>query len=300
MDSYDAVLVAGQGAYYFCDTLFELSTYVGILPPTFRGKMMYREHGTEKWMIKTTIPGRTQDPYDYALEYTDAYTDWTNSVEVAMQGAIAHICYKYRYYISRSSPYYLFGERSMDGNPIDRSGTEDLPFIHAYMTEREFGSVNLENLLKKQIALMDDSRDVIKYYNQRIQRAETAVLVLDDKKTALENRIKLLEEPQKMEERMIHSETWSGILEKLVSQMSDTIADQRKEKDQLKMENEELKKKLAELTADQKEEEPEERIMYASDGEEVPVDEWKKREASKEPKRRNPYPLACHDRVKRR
>jgi hypothetical protein len=102
----------------------ELSTFVGIPPPVFHGKMVYREHGTEKWMIKTTIQGRMKDPDDPTIEYTDAYVDWTHSVEVAMQGAIACICHKYHNIIPRTSAYHHFGERREDGNPIDRRGTE--------------------------------------------------------------------------------------------------------------------------------------------------------------------------------
>jgi hypothetical protein len=48
MDSYDHRVVAGLGTYRFSNTLLELSTFVGILPLVFHGKMVYREHGTEK------------------------------------------------------------------------------------------------------------------------------------------------------------------------------------------------------------------------------------------------------------
>jgi hypothetical protein len=62
--------------------------------------------------------------------------------------------------------------------------------------------------------------------------------------------------------------------------MSDTISEQRQEKDQLKKENEELKKKIAELEATQEEVDPEEKVMYTSDGGEMPIEEWKAREES--------------------
>jgi hypothetical protein len=50
------------------------------------------------------------------------------------------------------------------------------------------------------------------------------------------------------------------------------------------------------LETAQEEEDPEEKIMYTSDGGEMPIEEWKAREA----KCRNHYPLACYGRIKRR
>ena len=301
MADYDVSTFAGEGAHCFSDRLMRLSTFVGIPPPTFHGKMLYKEHGTEKWKIKTVIPGRTSDPHDMALEYTVEYPDWYHSVEMAMQGAIARVCHKYHEFIPRTSPYYLFGERSEDGDPIDRSDTEYVSLVHSYLTEREYGTVCMENLLEKQLSLMDEYRMVLQHCNTRIVEAETAVLVLADKKDALEARIQLLEEPRKLEEKLLESDTWNGILNKTMKKMLENREVERNKRIQLEKENEELKKKIAELTAAQKEEEePEEKIMITSDGEEMPIEEWKAREASKKLKRRNTTTLACYDRVKRR
>jgi len=235
-----------------------LANYIEIPPPTFHGKMVYREHGTEKWTIKTTIPGLPNDPNDQDMEYTQEYPDWYTSVEVAMQGAIARICHKYRFCIARTSPYYLFGGRTEDGTPVDRNGSEYISTIHSYLMEREIGSVSLENLLRHQITLMDDFRTTLQHCNQRIRLTETTILALGDRKDALEERIKILEEPRKLEEKLIESDVWNGLLNKLLKDMIHNREVEWNEKNQLKRENEELKRKIAELKAAQKGEEPEE------------------------------------------
>jgi hypothetical protein len=91
MDPYDHRVVAGLGNYTFSKTLLELSDFVGIPPPEFRGRRMYKENGMEKWEIQTIIRGREEDPEDPTMDYTSAYIDWSGSAEIAMQGAIAHI-----------------------------------------------------------------------------------------------------------------------------------------------------------------------------------------------------------------
>jgi hypothetical protein len=57
MVTYDDRVIAGLGPYRFSKTLLELATYVEIPPPVFCGKMEYKEHGSEKWLIQTTILG---------------------------------------------------------------------------------------------------------------------------------------------------------------------------------------------------------------------------------------------------
>jgi hypothetical protein len=85
-----------------------LSDFVGIPPPEFRGRRMYKENGMEKWEIQTVIRGHEEDPKDLTMDYTNTYIDWSGSVVIAMQGAIAHICYKYRHSFSSTTPYYSY------------------------------------------------------------------------------------------------------------------------------------------------------------------------------------------------
>jgi hypothetical protein len=121
MDPYDHRVVAGLGNYSFSKILLELSDFVGIPPPEFRGRRVYMEYDLEKWEIQTIIRGREEDT---TMDYTSAYIDWSGSVEIAMQGAIACICYKYHHRFSSTTPYYQFGERDEEGCAMDRRNLE--------------------------------------------------------------------------------------------------------------------------------------------------------------------------------
>ena len=113
-----------------------------------------------------------------------------------------------------------------------------------------------------------------------------------------------------MEAKLFENEVWISTLQDTIPRMGDTFTQILDEKNRLEKENvelkkevEALKKKLAEAT---EEEDPEERIMFGSDEEEVPLEEWegylarKEARRAKEAKRRNTTPLACIDRVKMR
>jgi hypothetical protein len=53
------------------------------------------------------------------------------------------------------------------------------------MIETEYITVNMENMLKRQILLMDKFREAMDITSQRIIKAESCLLVLDDKRTEL-------------------------------------------------------------------------------------------------------------------
>jgi hypothetical protein len=55
MEPYDHRAVAGLGGYHFSETLLELSNFVGIPPPEFRGRRVYKEYGLDKSEIQTII-----------------------------------------------------------------------------------------------------------------------------------------------------------------------------------------------------------------------------------------------------
>jgi hypothetical protein len=60
------------------------------------------------------------------------------------------------------------------------------------MTEREYITINMENMLKKPILLMDKFREAMDITSQRIIIAESCLLVLDGKRTELSNENKAL------------------------------------------------------------------------------------------------------------
>jgi hypothetical protein len=126
----------------------------------------------EKWEIQT-------------MDYTSAYIDWSSSVEVAMQGAIARICYKYHHRFSSTTPYYQFGERDEEGCTRDMRNLKTHSLLWTYMTEREYSAVNTEDIVMKQIKLMDKFREAMEVTSQRIIIAESCLLVMGDKRTEL-------------------------------------------------------------------------------------------------------------------
>jgi hypothetical protein len=248
--------------------------------------MQYKEYGLEKWLIQTTIQGRLDEEGESMMEYTEAYVDWRYSVEIAMQGAIARIRHKYGAHIPRPSAYGMIGERSVGGHVVDRRGQEFHSLLRGYLTERERCTVNLEDMLKKQIINQDRFRDLMDLTTKRIMETESALLMLDDKKTQLENKLKIVEGPLQLGGKILQGDIWSHLLEKTLLLQYDNIQKMGDEKKQveeanneLKSENEKLKMKLAELEASKKEEEseeeedPEERIIYSpSDG--LSYEEW--------------------------
>jgi hypothetical protein len=220
------------------------------------------------------------------MEYTEAYVDWRYSVEIAMQGAIARIRHKYRAHIPRPSAYGMIGERSVGGHVVDRRDQEFHSLLRGYLTERERCTVNLEDMLKKQIINQDQFRDLMDLTTKRIMETESALIMLDDKKTQLENKLKIVEGPLQLGGKILQDGIWSHLLEKTLLLQYDNLQKMGDEKKQieeanneLKSENEKLRMKLAELEASKKEEEseeeedPEERIVYSpSDG--LSYEEW--------------------------
>ena len=95
---------AYKSPLHFSAQLAELAHVVGIPNPVFRGKLPWKEGDIERWTIETTIPGRMFDPNPEEFVYEESYPDWEYSVEIAMQGAIARICQKYRKLILDDCP----------------------------------------------------------------------------------------------------------------------------------------------------------------------------------------------------
>lgn len=248
MDTYGQVAVAGEGnAHHFSDTLFELSVFVGIHPPTFQGKPQSWERDLEKWEIKTYIPGRTANPEDEGMEYAEEYPDWDYSIDVAMQGDIARICHKYHHRIPRTSAYFQFGERTEDGHPVDREGTDRWSLIHRYEIEREFSAAGMENLMRRQLAGIDALQGKLTDMVRRVVHAQDLAEHIDDQRLELEERIALLKDPLKMEEKMIQKDVWADILEKTLWLAIDSRTAETKENEKLKKEVEALKLENASL-----------------------------------------------------
>jgi regulator of replication initiation timing len=168
-------------------------------------------------------------------------------------------------------------------------------------------------MLKKQIINQDQFRDLMDFATKKIMETESALVMMDEKKTQLENKLKIVEGPLQLGGKILQDDIWTHLLEKTLLLQYDNLqklGDEKKQieevNNELKSENEKLKMKLAELEASKKEEEseeeedPEERLVYSSsDG--LSYEEWEAKALGdlKKAERRDPLPLSSLKRVKR-
>jgi hypothetical protein len=183
-------------------------------------------------------------------------------LEIAMQGAIARIWYKYHYRFSSTTPYYQFGERNEEGCAMDRRDLETHSLLRTYMTEREYSAVNTEDMLTRQIKLMDKFKRTMEVSSQRIITAESCLEVMGDK------RAELMEENEALKKKITEYE-------------AKALEDEDPKELTLYNTNGE------EITVD----EWEARVVRKAK---------KARAARLEAKRRTTLPLACLNRIKRR
>jgi hypothetical protein len=108
----------------------------------------------------------------------------------------------------------MIGERSIGGHVVDRRGQEFHSLLRGYLTEREHCSVNLEDMLKKQIIIQDQFRDLMDLATKKIMETESALIMLDEKKNQLENKLKIVEGPLQLGGKNLQDDIWSHLLEK--------------------------------------------------------------------------------------
>src|SRR3954468_1097959 len=262
MSTYSRTAIAGGNpAHCFNHTLQELADFVGIDSPTFRGKLLYREHDLAKWEIKTVIPKHDDNPSDVNMEYSEEYPDWDFSIDMAMQGAFAHIYHKYHDRIPRTSAYFQFGERTEDGRPFDHTGTDKWSIIHQYMVEREYSIVGMEDVLRGQMDGIEKLMDKHDARDKSVVEAQAKIVDLELENVVIQERMSMLEEPLKMEERMICSNVWAETLKKtlLLTIENRTAEPQKREvlmgkMEALEMENQALKGTITQLLEERVEE----------------------------------------------
>jgi hypothetical protein len=72
---------------------------------------------------------------------------------------------------------------------------------------------------------------------KRIMETESALVVMDDQRTELKERIKTLEDPLKLEEKLLRSNIWAHVLEKTVLLQCKNLQKSKEEKDQVRKDN---------------------------------------------------------------
>src|SRR4051812_9536397 len=202
--------------------------------------------GTDKWSII--------HQYMVEREYSEEYLDWDFSIDMAMQGAIARICHKYHDLIPRTSAYFQFGERTEDGRPFDRTGTDKWSIIHQYMVEREYSTVGMEDVLRGQMDGIEKLMDKYDARDKSAVEAQAKIVDLELENVVIQERMSLLEEPLKLEERLICSDVWAEALKKTLLLTIENRTEEAKKREilmskmeALKMENQALKGTITQL-----------------------------------------------------
>jgi hypothetical protein len=101
--------------------------------------------------------------------------------------------------------YGIFGERSEGGYPVDRRGQEFHSLLRAYLSERE-SVVQSTWRTCEQIHNMDQFRGLMDLATKRIMETESALVMMGEQKTQLQDKIRIVEGPLKMGEKILHDD----------------------------------------------------------------------------------------------
>ena len=201
---------------HFSALLEDLAHTVGIPNPSFRGKLLWKEGDIERWTIETTIPGRMFDPNPEEFVYEEDYPDWEYSVEIAMQGAIARICQKYRKLIPSDSSTLYYGRRHMDGTPVAHvEGIGRLLAVKQYLVDREVSSARMEGMMREGMRYVDHAREAIHEANTKLDNCEKALEWISD------NRQKLQVENRGLSNRNLHLENMVDLQETKINALEE-------------------------------------------------------------------------------
>jgi hypothetical protein len=69
-------------------------------------------------------------------------------------------------------------------------------------------------MLKKQIINQDQFRDLMDLATKNIIETESALVMMDEKKTQLKNKLKIVEGPLQLGGKILQDDIWSHLLEK--------------------------------------------------------------------------------------
>jgi hypothetical protein len=127
----------------------------------------------------------------------------------------------------------MIGECFVGGHAVDRRGQEFHSLLRGYLTERERCLVNLEDMLKKQIINQDQFRGLMDLATKRIMETESALVVMNEKKTQLENKLKIVEGPLHLGGKILQDDIWSHLLEKTLLLQYDNMQKLGDEKKQI-------------------------------------------------------------------
>jgi hypothetical protein len=140
--------------------------------------------------IETRIEGRGVVPYTEDIIYTMEYPNWNKGADMAMLGALSRLCYTYRNEMPPESPFRHFARRDAEENPVMFVDNRvDLPMHTLHMQDMGIHILDVQNMLREEIAENAQSNMVINQLNEELLAAHDAVDVLEGTVIDLETQL---------------------------------------------------------------------------------------------------------------
>jgi low affinity Fe/Cu permease len=175
----------------FGDQLATLTTSLGLPPPEFRGKQLPpTAPGDHRWIIEGNVRGRLVRTETQDIVFYKMSPNWEIGVEMAMQEALARTVQTYQHEMSQGSSFYAFGRRFEDGTANRTAGDRvGMDYRVIQMEDLECHIVNLEESLTAEMRKNENLRVTI----EKLKRGNTELTMelcdMDDKLIARDTEI---------------------------------------------------------------------------------------------------------------
>lgn len=245
MGDYTASWTVCVGAgRLFNDQLALLAIELELEPPEFRGRLLPSVDQEEgQWEIQTIIWGRRTEPTTRDIFVRRMYPNWERGVEMAMQDALARACRAYRGDLTADSVFHHFGRRDTYGDSLRAGGDKyAAPWCTIQKDDLEAHLVNMEKLLEDEMKTTHELRKEARNLRASEEKLKSEV-----------NELK------------------TGIME-LTFELGDQDYKIAAQDAQIAALKRQIPPPPPQEAEDEVEEEPELRVVYTSDGEEIPVE----------------------------
>ena len=238
---------------------------LNIVPPIFKGRELPSDvPNVHRWEIETEILPRPIGTPTEPIIFRKEYTTWETGLLLAMHEALARICETYYELLPQTSPYRVFGRRDAEGLPYYSDGDrEHMGLMQIHLEDLELLAHRTETILRADMGVLDQAKELIEQQRVQIEIAEELAEAQEAQKQ------KLMEDKQKLEAENLKLGNKVDQQHAMIAALQEQCACLAKES-----------------AGEQSEEDPKERVMYTTDGEEVSVEEWKARKTSSGQKRR--------------
>ena len=239
--------------------LMGICRVLSLVPPIFKGRVVPSDVPTvHRWEIEIEVLSRPIGTPTAPIVFKKKYTSWGTGLLMAKQEALSRICEQYFELLPPESIYRRFGKRDAQGMPYwTVEGRKDLDIFELHLEDLETLLYRTGYELRAEMMVLDQAKELVEAQRVQIETAEELAEAQEAQKQ------KLMEDNQKLEAENLK-------LGNKVDQQQAMIAALQ----------EQCARLAKESAGESSEEDPEERVMYTTDGEEVSVEEWKARKMS--------------------